>query len=143
MENITEKKIKIARTKSGSPCLWESYAEFDDLKRAIIIVDKDGKIKNSIFVRQSGSKQSLIPVVEGDFLVKVFADKQGNSVSLLEIRKIANDSNLAELMLIYRNANDAITGKLDPKFANAVVAAEKKMSDTTYIVATLFEKTIA
>jgi hypothetical protein len=142
MENITEKKIKIARTKSGSPCLWESYAEFDDLKRAIIIVDKDGNIKNSIFVRKTGSKQSLIPVIEGDYIVKVFADAQGTSQSLLEIRKIANDSNHAELMLLFRNANGQVTGSLDAKFENCIKTAEQKMTDPTYIASPLFEKSI-
>lgn len=143
MENITEKKIKIARTKSGSPCLWESYAEFDDLKRAILIVDKDGKVKNSIFVRKSGPKQSLVPVNEGDYVVKVFSDAQGGSVSLLEIRKISNNSNHAELMLMYRNAQGNVSGVLDTKFETAITLAEKKMKNPAFIAAPLFEKAVS
>ena len=142
MENITEKKIKIARTKSGSPCLWESYAEFDDLKRAILIVDKDGNVKNSIFVRKSGPKQSLIPVNENDLLIKLFEDNDGKSISLLEIRKISNNSNHAELLLIYRKTDKDETGILEEKFKNAIALAEKKMKDPTFVAAPLFEKTV-
>jgi len=140
MENITEKKIKIARTKSGSPCLWESYSEFDNLKRAIIIVNSEGEIKNSIFIRKSGSKQSLIPISEGDYVIKTFEDIQGKSISLLEVQKIANDSNYATLFLKYREAGTDVIGDLEEKFIDAINTAKNKMEDPTYIASELFEK---
>jgi len=140
MENITEKKIKIARTKSGSPCLWESYSEFDNLKRAILIVNSEGDVKNSIFIRKSGPKQSLVPISEGDYIVKTFEDIQGKSISLLEVQKIANDSNYATLFLKYREAGNDITGKLEEKFEAAVLKARRKMEDPTYIASELFER---
>lgn len=135
MENITEKKIKIARTKTGTPCLWESYTEFDDLKRAIVIVNKDGKLKGTIFVRRSGSKQCLVPITEGDFIVKIFEDEHGNSVSLLKILNISNNSNQAELILEYRDANGNITGKLDDKFKDVIDITKRKIGDPSLLLA--------
>lgn len=138
--NVTEKQIKIARTKSGTPCLWESYTEFDDLKRAIVIVGKDGNIKNSIFVRQYGSKQSLIPIAEGDYVVKIFNDAQGRSVSVLEIKTISNTSNQAEMLLKYRESNDETQGTFDESYNEGIKAAENKMADAKFIASQLFEK---
>lgn len=144
--DVSEKRIKIARTKSGTPCLWESYTEFDDLKRAIVIIDKTGDIKNSIFIRQHGSKQSLIPVNEGDYVVKIFNDKAGKAVSVLEIKKIANNSNHAEMLLVYRNTEDSTQnayseqGKLETNFKAGIYAAEQKMENKTFIASALFEK---
>jgi len=141
--DVTEKRIKIARSKSGIPCLWESYTEFDDLKRAIVIISKDGDIKNSVFKRQFGSKQSLVPIDEGDYVVKIFIDNKGKSVSVLEIKKIANTSNHAEMLLVYRDSTDESQGEqgnYKDIFANGIKAAEIKMDDKVYIASSLFEK---
>ena len=50
MEEIIEKKIKIARTRSGVPCLWESTMKFADLRRATAILGNTGKAKAAVFV---------------------------------------------------------------------------------------------
>lgn len=138
--DVTEKRIKIARTKSGTPCLWESYTEFDNLKRAIVIINKDGDIKNSIFVRQFGNKQSLVPIVEGDYVVKIFNDNNGKSLSVLEIKKISNSSNHAEMLLVYRDTGNDSQGKYQTIFNEGIKAAENKMEDKNFIAAKLFEK---
>jgi len=139
--DVTEKKIKIARTKSGTPCLWESYTEFDDLKRAIVITNKEGDIKNSIFIRQFGSKQCLVPIDEGDRIVKTFTDKNGQSISVLEIKKISNSSNHAEMLLVYRDAGGQTQGKFDEVFAKGIKAATQKMENKSFVASELFEKT--
>lgn len=137
--NISEKRIKIARTKSGTPCLWESYTEFDDLKRAIIIIDNNGNIKNSIFIRQYGSKQSLIPITEGDYIVKIFNDKNGSSISILEIKEISNTSNHANMLLQYRDTGNETHGIYNDKFINCINIAKSKMNDVNHVASHLFE----
>ncbi|MCK9574604.1 MAG: hypothetical protein WC979_01725 [Candidatus Pacearchaeota archaeon] len=138
---INEKQIKIARTKSGTPCLWESYTEFDNLKRAIVVIGKEGEIKNSIFIRQFGSKQSLIPIDEGDHIVKIFNDNNGTSVSVLEIKKIANSSNHAEMLLKYREATGSEqSSTCEQRFNQGIKSAKLKMEDKNYIASKLFEK---
>lgn len=129
---IEPKTIKIARTKNGSPCLWESYTEFDDVKRSTVIVCKDGKTKNSIFMRKSGPKQSLVPIDEGDFIVKVFKDSEGTSFSILEIEKISNMSNHADIMLKQRVQQDDGM-EVEERFRNGIDTAKRKMEDPTYV----------
>lgn len=138
---LTTKQIKIARTKKGSPCLWESYVKFTDLKRATIITDENGKIKNSIFVRKNSDKQSLIPIKESDFIVKIFEDNDGVSKSIFKINTISNMSNHAELMLMYRFGPNIETLDFEDisNFDGALKAAELKMSDAEYIASELFE----
>lgn len=142
MENkmaFTEKQIKIARTKKGSPCLWESFITFKDLTRATIIVDESGKAKNSIFLRKNNDKQSLVPIKEGDFIIKIFKDKDGVSKSIFKIVTISNMSNQADTKLVYRKSpnedtfNDVDMGRFD----GAVELAERKMNDKEFIVSNL------
>lgn len=142
MENITSKQIKIARTTSGSPCLWESYVKFDDLKRATVIVDKEGNIKRSIFIRKNGDKQSLIPIDKGDFVIKIFEDKDGVSKSVLEIKDISYKSNHADLLLVFRDTPKEKFGKIENFFQTGIDAAEEKMKDSTFIASILFEKEV-
>lgn len=138
--DVTEKHIKIARTKSGTPCLWESYTEFENLKRAIVIVNNAGELKKSIFIRQYGAKQSLIPISEGDHVVKIFSDNNGTAVSVLEIIKISNSSNQADLMLKYRETGEN-SSSCNPKFSAGVKSAYQKMENKNFVASTLFEKT--
>jgi hypothetical protein len=139
MKTVVEKKIKIARTKTGSPCLWESLTNFDGMKRAIAIADKNGEIKKSIFIRTSGQKQCLIPITEGDYIVKVFSDEKGIATSLLEIIKISNTSNSADLKLIFRSSVDGMYGDSYENFINAIKLTEEKLEDNTKILSQLLK----
>jgi len=140
---LSKKQIKIARTKKGSPCLWESYVKFTDLKRATIITDGDGIIKNSIFVRKNSDKQSLIPIKEGDFIVKIFEDDDGISKSIFKIEHISNMSNHADVMLVYRVGPNIETTEFNELklFTNSIKSAEMKIENSEYIASELFEST--
>lgn len=139
IEEIEPKKIKIARTKNGSPCLWESYTEFDNLKRGTVIINELGELKPSIFARKSGPKQSLVPIIEGDFVIKVFKDDEGTSISVLKVLKIDNMSNNADLLLNCRILNDETVA--DKVFEIGINAAKSKLNDPTYIASELLTKT--
>ena len=138
---IKPKTIKIARTKNGSPSLWESFVEFDNMKRATIIVDKNGIIKNSIFVKK-GSKQSLVPVKENDYIIKVFNDDTGRSISILKINEILKMSNHAKVTLVYRSTPTDSSDIRDSKFDDAINAAFKKLDDPTFVVSELIQNEI-
>jgi hypothetical protein len=62
----SEKTIKISRTRTGVPCLWESLMSFSDLKRSTVILDKDGNPKNAVFLNEDREKQALVPIELGD-----------------------------------------------------------------------------
>ena len=65
METIKDKKIKIARTRNGVPCLWESLMTFADLRRATVIYGKDMKPKNNSYITKF-----KVPIILPKIMVK-------------------------------------------------------------------------
>jgi hypothetical protein len=105
METIKEKKIKIARTRNGVPCLWESLMSFSDLKRATVIYGKDKETKNAVFVNQDREKQALVPIQTGDYISKAFEDKHGVALSVFRIDEISPMENSATITPVYRKSS--------------------------------------
>jgi hypothetical protein len=142
-KTITERTIKIARTRTGAPCLWESYSEFDNgLVRSTIITDKDGNIKKSIFVKNAKNKQALVPIEPGDVIVKVFRDNIGIAISLLEIKDISSLKNEAQILPIYRKSSEETSTKYPLGFSTAIGLASLKLEDSNKICCELIEKTL-
>jgi len=102
---LTEKKIKITRTKSGVPCLWESLTTFDNLKRATVILDQHGKNKKCFYYNNAREKQALVPISPNDLIVKAFQDDHGVALSLFRINNIHSVNNEAEIIPIYRKSS--------------------------------------
>lgn len=105
MEEISKKTIKIARTRYGIPCLWESLMTFSDLRRSTVILDKDGKSKTAVFINEEREKQALVPIVAGDYISKSFEDQHGIALSLFKVLEISAMSNDAVIIPVYRKSS--------------------------------------
>jgi len=104
-ELITTKTIKIARTRTGVPCLWESLMSFSDLKRSTVILDEKGKAKIAVFLNAEKEKQALVPISEGDYISKSFEDKNGIALSLFKVLEISPMKNEAVIVPVYRKSS--------------------------------------
>lgn len=141
-KEITERTIKIARTRTGAPCLWESYSEFDNgLVRSTIITDKEGNVKSSIYVKNAKNKQALVPVQPGDVIVKAFRDNVGIAISLLEIKSISSLKNEAKILPIFRKPSDVTSTEFPKDFIDAIAEASLKLDDGEKVCCQLVEKT--
>jgi len=105
MEDVSKKTIKIARTRSGVPCLWESLISFPDLKRSTVILDKDGNEKSAVFLNEDRDKQALVPIIAGDYVSKCFQDQHGVAISLFKIIEISSMNNEAVVEPVYRKSS--------------------------------------
>jgi hypothetical protein len=105
MSEVNKKTIKIARTKSGVPCLWESLMNFSDLKRSTVILDKNGNSKNAVFLNEEREKQALVPIVVGDYISKSFQDQHGIALSLFKVLEISAMGNEAVIIPVYRKSS--------------------------------------
>ena len=60
---VIEKTIKITRSRSGIPCLWESLTTFDNLTRATVILSAQGEPKKAFYLNENREKE--VPVKRG------------------------------------------------------------------------------
>lgn len=139
-KTIVERTVKIARTRTGAPCLWESYSEFDNLTRATIIADAAGNIKKSLFVKNAKNKQALVPIQVGDVIVKAFRDKIGIAISILEIKSLSSEKNEAQIIPIFRKPSDDDKMKLPDTFVDAISEATMKLESPDKVCSKLEEK---
>lgn len=135
MEEITEKKIKIARTRSGVPCLWESTMKFADLRRATAILSKEGTAKTAVFVNKEKEKQALVPIELGDYIAKAFEDKHGVALSVFKIIEISPMENTAAIVPVYRKSSLIKEYVIPFEYKGMVELCMAKLENTTTVVA--------
>lgn len=104
-EGITTKTIKIARTKTGVPCLWESSTNFADLRRATVVYNSDASYKKALFMKKESEKQALVPILSGDYISKAFEDKNGYAISIFCIHEISSLKNEAIIYPVFRRSS--------------------------------------
>jgi hypothetical protein len=134
MEEIKEKKIKIARTRNGVPCLWESVMTFSDLRRSTVIYGKDKNLKYAIFADQDREKQALIPIEAGDYISKAFEDKHGIALSVFRIDEISPMGNSAIITPVYRKSSLISDYNVDVEYQKMVEETIEKL-DSRRIIA--------
>jgi hypothetical protein len=139
METIKDKKIKIARTRNGVPCLWESLMTFSDLRRATVIYGKDMKPKSAVFMNEEREKQALVPIQEGDYISKAFEDKHGVALSVFRIDEISSMENSATITPVYRKSSLISEYVIDPTYASMVNETMIKL-DSKQVIAKQTEK---
>jgi hypothetical protein len=133
MEQVQEKKIKIARTRTGVPCLWESTMKFADLRRATVILDSEGKGKPAVYLNTDREKQALVPIVVGDQISKAFEDKHGIALSVFKITEISSMENTATIVPVYRKSSLISEYEVPSEHAVSVDKAVRKLTETTVI----------
>ena len=133
MELIKEKKIKIARTRNGVPCLWESLMNFADLRRATVIYSKNKEAKNAVFVNQERDKQALVPIQTGDYISKAFEDKHGVALSVFRIDEISPMENSATITPVYRKSSLISEYIVDNEYKDMVEETVEKLDSKRVI----------
>lgn len=142
-DTIVEKKIKIARTRSGVPCLWESTMKFADLRRATAILGNTGNAKAAVFVNKEKEKQALVPIQQGDYISKAFEDKHGVALSVFKIVDISPMENTATIIPVYRKSSLINEYTIPTEYKEMVETCMTKLEDPTNVIAymTMPEKT--
>lgn len=135
MDTVEQKKIKIARTRSGVPCLWESNMKFADLRRATVIFSKEGEGKQAVFVNAEKEKQALVPIKEGDFISKAFEDKHGVALSVFKIVDVSSQDNTATILPVYRKSSLISEYEVPKEYNNMVHQVVDKLSNPSYVIA--------
>ena len=142
-DTIVEKKIKIARTRSGVPCLWESTMKFADLRRATAILGNAGNAKAAVFINKEKEKQALIPIQSGDYISKAFEDKHGVALSVFKIVEISPMENTATIVPVYRKSSLISEYIIPTEYKEMVETCMTKLEDSNNVIAYMstFEKT--
>ena len=104
-DGVATKTIKIARTKTGVPCLWESSTDFADLRRATVVYNSDASHKKALFMKKNSEKQALVPIAAGDYISKAFEDKNGYALSVFRIHEISPMKNEAVIYPVFRRSS--------------------------------------
>jgi hypothetical protein len=125
---VNNKKIKIARTRSGVPCLWESLTKFEDLKRATIILSAEGKPKRAYYYNEEREKQALVGIGAGDYMVKCFEDCHGVAISVFRVEEISHMDNTATIYPVYRKSSLINTTEYPGEYSNMIDICESKLS---------------
>jgi hypothetical protein len=139
MEDITEKKIKIARTRSGVPCLWESTMKFADLRRATAILDRIGKSKAAVFLNAEKEKQALVPIQVDDHIAKIFEDKHGLALSIFKIIEISPMENTASIVPVYRKSSLISEYTVPDEYQPMINLVAHKLGDDKLVVSYMSE----
>lgn len=139
MEEVNKKTIKIARTRTGVPCLWESLMTFTDLKRSTVVLDSNGRPKSAVYLNELREKQALVPIATGDYIVKSFSDKNGVAISVFKIEEINSMKNEAVINPVYRKSSLVTDYVVPNEYASMVNYSMQKLQDNVKVVAYIKE----
>ena len=131
---INEKIIKIARTRTGVPCLWESLVSFDDLQRSTAILDKNGNPKKALYLNETREKQALVPIEVGDYVSKSFFDRHGIAISLFKVMEISAMGNDATILPVYRKSSLVSEYVVPVEYKKMVDATLSKLTGETKVI---------
>ena len=139
-EEVSQKTIKIARTRGGIPCLWESNVSFTELDRATVILNKSGNPKPAVFVHAEKEKQALVPIQSGDFVSKVFKDKHGIAMSVFKIIEISPMENTAVILPVYRKSSTITEYTIPSEYENMINTCIFKLNTPLAVISFLNKK---
>ena len=84
--------MKITRSKTGIPCLWENGGGNSNSGDATVIAAKNGAPKKAIYVARGGhlsnGQHALIPVHVGDYIVSASHRREDWSIRIERIESI-------------------------------------------------------
>lgn len=146
-EEFQERILQIKRGRKGEdagmPCYWENIKKFDSMTRITLILDSFGSSKKPIYSKY-GSEDRLVPIVEFDYIIKVFfenfnneenledVNRLGVGVSVLRIKEIDKYSNKAMVDLIIRKSPDSKNWIYNSKEGFEIEAVKKEILNKLY-----------
>lgn len=142
MEEINKKIIKIARTRTGVPCLWESLMTFTDLKRSTVVLDSNGNPKSAVYLNEEREKQALVPISDGDYICKSFEDQHGIAISIFKILSISSMKNDAEVIPVYRKSSQTKELNYPNEYKLLINTTIQKLNGEIGVVSFIKEKEI-
>ena len=121
--------LKIVRSKTQSPCLWEQGGSATNTGSATIIADAEGGAKKPIYIAQRGhlsnGDHALIPVSVGDHIITANHWRGDFEVEIYRIRAIGADDKI-EIELITEFSNGEWDKEPPTTLQAAVDAAKAK-----------------
>ena len=121
-------KLKIERTKSGLPAMWECGGGYSNTGDATIVAGKDGKAKKPVYVKRGGhlacQNHALIPIVVGDYIVEASHHRVDFKMDIYKITGFENGEN--ETFAFVEQVSHFSRGEWDvepPEHLNAAIEA--------------------
>ena len=100
-----EMKIKIEKTKSGLPALWECGGGYSNTGDATIVAGVNGLPKKAVYVKRSGhlanGRHALIVIEPGDHLVEVEHHRVDYWIRIFKIKAFDTETEFALTELLY------------------------------------------
>lgn len=125
--------MKITKSKSGLPCLWESGGGMSNTGTAILVAAPDGSPKRPIYIRRSGSlacdDHALIPIRGGDLVIMANHHRGDFNITINKIIGINLEEDEAELEEINQFSMGEWDDELPEKLKAAIEAAKDKATD--------------
>jgi len=123
------KKIKINKTKSGRPALWEWGGGYSNTGEATIITGRNGEPLKPYYIRRRGelanSCHALLPLMVGGYIIEAKHHREDFVIKVFKVTKI----DLNELRATLKSVAEFSYGEWDkplPKFLEAAVNAAKE-----------------
>lgn len=122
------KTIRIERTKSGLPAIWEKGGGATNTGNATIVCNADGSPKKAVYIRRKGhlsnGEHALIVVREGDIIISARHHRRDFNIEVLRIASIEGDH--AEAEVVDDFGMGEWSGNAHEEFEAAIDAAMKK-----------------
>lgn len=100
---MSNKTIKIERTKKGLPAMWECGGGFTNTGEAVIIANVDGTPKRPVYIRRRGSlacdNHALFVIREGDMVIEAEHHRRDFEIRVWRIDQILEEE--AQLNLLH------------------------------------------
>lgn len=131
--NLTEttQTLRIERSRSGIPALWEEGGGRSNTGWARLIADQDGRPKKAIYVRRRGqlacAEHALVPIRKDDIVVEADHHRYDYTVKVYRIVQIREDE--ATLSLIADFDQGEWVPQLPVHLNDVVQAAMDKAAD--------------
>ena len=125
----TLKKVRIVRTKSGEPALWEEGGGHRNTGEATIIASPEGEPLRPLYVRRRGhlanGEHALLPIRPGTIVVEANHHHQDFHIQIWEVLGIEDDKAVLGLVAEYRRGEwDHVP--IPEKYRPAIEAAKEK-----------------
>jgi len=122
--------IRIERSKSGIPALWEQGGSATNTGDATIIAGQDGQAKRPLYIRKRGhlscSRHALIPLAIGDHIIEADHHRKDFDIKIYKVLSFGNTEE--EAYAVIEQVNHFNKGEWDkdlPTYLQAAVEAAK------------------
>ena len=123
-----EEKIRVEKTRTGLPALWECGGGCSNTGEATIIASKDGRPKKPVYIKRAGHlsnrEHALVVLSVGDYIIETSHKKKNYLIYIYKILSFDGDYAVAELTHEFRKGewNESPPAYLQP----AITAAMEK-----------------